>query len=217
MKTATRKKVLFVDDHPLVAQGLSLQLKNDSELLVCGSASGIHIALEKMKDAQPDILVIDLTLEDGSGLDLLNQTKTNFPNVSCIILSMHKESVFVKRCIKAGAKGYVRKDQPFDVIINAIRSVARGRMYLSEAAKELIMNQLGSSGDSLSDMIDELTDREFEIFHLIGQGLRQKTIAEKLCLSTHTINAHTQNIRSKLQLDNMEQLIDTAFEWFKDS
>lgn len=217
MKNEKRKKVLFVDDHPLVAQGLTLQLKKDSELTVCGSSPSIQDALQQVEELQPDVMVIDLTLEDGSGLELANQIKTGHPDIVCIILSMHKENVFVKRCMKAGAKGYVRKDQPYDVIVEAIRTVSRGKMYLSEASKELIMNQLGSSGDTLSDLIDELTDREFEIFHLIGQGLRQKTIAEKLCLSAHTINAHTQNIRSKLQLANMDQLIDTAFEWFKDS
>ncbi|MBZ0255064.1 response regulator transcription factor [bacterium] len=215
MKPTKPARILFVDDHPLIAHGLALQLKEDPELNVCGTASSYVEAMGEIEKEKPDIVVTDLSLGDGNGMDLVKTVKESQPSISCIILSMHNELAFAGRCIRAGAKGYISKDQPLPYILNGIRAVAKGDLFLSENVKQQMMDHLTMTGDKFATEIDELSDREFEIMHLIAEGLRPRQISEKLVLSPRTINTHCQNIRTKLHLSSMDDLIDKSIKWFK--
>ncbi len=210
-----RRKVLIVDDHPLVREGLADLINKEKDIVVCGWAKDIPQTIKAIEKLNPDVVTVDISLENESGLDLMKDIKARFPDLPVLALSMHQESIFAERAIRAGAKGYITKQEATKKVITAIRKVLDGRLYLSETMKEkLVYSLIGNKdSDTGSSPIDRLTDRELEVFRLIGQGKATRQIAEQLCLSTKTIETYRSRIKEKLNLSSGSELLRCAFQW----
>jgi DNA-binding NarL/FixJ family response regulator len=210
-----RKKVLIVDDHPIVIEGLTDLINKEEDIIVCGWAKDIPQTIKAIKKLKPDIVTVDISLENASGLDLMKDIKAHFPGLPMLALSMHEESLYAQRAIKAGAKGYITKQEATKKVITAIRKVLEGRLYLSEMMKEKLLYSLIGNDESndASSPIDRLTDRELEVFNLLGQGKATRQIAEQLCLSVKTIETYRSRIKEKLNLSSGSELLQRAFQW----
>lgn len=207
-------RVLLVDDHPIVRQGVLNLIQNEPDMTVCAEAATTHEALDACARLAPDVAVVDLSIKDGSGLELTKDMKVRRPKMPVLILSMHDEAVYCERALRAGAKGYLMKDQAGENIISAIRKVLGGDIYLSENMAQTILSKVvaGEPGRGTSP-VDRLSDRELEIFRLLGQGLGTKEIAARLHRSAKTIDAHRENIKRKLRLGNSSDLLQHAIQW----
>jgi DNA-binding NarL/FixJ family response regulator len=207
-------KILIVDDHPLVRQGLIGLLSTQPDFTVCGEASGIAEARQLADAERPDVAIIDITLEDGSGIELIKDLRASFANMKLLVLSMHDELVFAERALRAGALGYVNKQEVSRSIVRAIREVLKGKMYLSQRATErMVQLAVGSKAHAGASPVERLTDREIEIFQMIGQGLTTRQIAGKLGLSPKTVDAHRERIKQRLELKNVTELTKHAVQW----
>ncbi|HVU17224.1 MAG TPA: response regulator transcription factor [Candidatus Didemnitutus sp.] len=209
-----RRRVFLVDDHPLVREWLGSLIEQQPDLAVCGQAGSSGTAFEAISRLQPDIAVVDLSLEDGSGLELIKQLQSLTPPPKVLVLSMHDEAFYAERALRAGAAGYVMKRSATGRVIDAIRHVLEGRLYISEAVSEkmaekfvLARTRPGTSPIAL------LSDREIEVFQMIGQGLETRRIAEMLHLSPKTVQVYCGRIKEKLGLDNATALIGEAVRW----
>jgi DNA-binding NarL/FixJ family response regulator len=207
---APAKRILVVDDHAMIREGLSATIRSEPGLEVCGAFGSAYEALAGMKTLQPDLVLLDITLPDKNGLELLKDIRVAYPHLSILVLSMHDDSLYAERALRAGAGGYITKQQPPRILLAAIHSVLGGRIYLSEQASESILRRLSGHKGEASSAMEGLTDREFEIFQLIGEGLTTAQIARKLHLSPKTIAVHYSNIRGKLKLPAYTDLIRYA-------
>ena len=210
-----RKKVLIVDDHPIVIEGLTDLINKEEDIEVCGWAKDIPQTIKAIKKLLPDVVTVDISLENASGLDLIKDIKTQFPDLPMLALSMHEESLYAQRAIRAGAKGYITKQEATKKVITAIRKVLEGRLYLSETMKDKLLYSLIGNDElnEASSPIDRLTDRELEVFSLLGQGKATRQIAEQLCLSVKTIETYRSRIKEKLHLSSGSELLRCAFQW----
>ena len=210
-----KRKVLIVDDHPLVREGLTDLINKEKDIVVCGWAKDIPQTIKAIEKLKPDVVTVDISLENASGLDLMKDIKARFPGLPVLALSMHQESIFAERAIRAGAKGYITKQEATKKVITAIRKVLEGRLYLSETMKEkLVYSLIGNKeSDTGTSLTDRLTDRELEVFRLIGQGKATRQIAEQLCLSAKTIETYRSRIKEKLNLSSGSELLRCAFQW----
>ena len=208
-------RVLVVDDHPVVRQGLRLLLSQEDDMVVSAEAETVREALRlAAADEPPDVAVVDISLRDESGIELVKELKLRHPKLPVLVLSMHDESLYAERMLRAGARGYVMKEEPPERVVEAIRKVRQGQLALSEAmASRLLEKLVTGGGDASLSPIDRLTDREVQVFELIGRGLSTRQIAEKLHLSVKTIEAHRANIKRKLHLPDAIALIRQAFDW----
>lgn len=207
-------RVLVVDDHPLMRQGLRQLVAGESDLEMCGEAADVPDALTQVKATRPDLVVVDISLKDGNGLELIKQLKTLHPELKMIAVSMHEESLFAERVLHAGALGYVNKEEPPDVLLEAIRQVLRGKIFLSGNMTDRILSRAaGSNSDVPQSPLATLSDRELEVFVLIGKGNSTRAIAEKLHLSSKTVDTYRQNIKSKLNLHSAAELTIHAAQW----
>ena len=210
----TKTKVLIVDDHPIVRQGLRGFINREADLEVCGEADDAPAALAAIRKLQPDIAIVDISLKETSGLELIKDIKTQYPDIVVLVLSMHDESLYAERVLRAGARGYITKQQATDHIIMAIRTVLAGEVYLSDRMKQRIMGKLvGERRDVGAKAMDRLSDRELEVFELIGRGHSTRQIAEKLYLSVKTIETYRQHIKEKLHLADAAELLQHAIQW----
>lgn len=206
--------LLIVDDHPIVRRGLVELINHEKDLNVCADVSGAHEALDVLKQHIPHMCIIDLTLEGIGGLDLIKQVKSLYKDLPMLVLSMHDESVYAERALRGGAKGYIMKQAGADNLLVAIRKVLRGEVYVSDAmASRMLGAYVGDKGTTDKSPIDRLSDRELEVFELIGQGLGSRQIAEKLCVSIKTIESHREHIKEKLNLKNAAELVQRAVQW----
>ena len=205
-------RILIVDDHPLVRTGLAQLIGDCPDLEVCGEAGDMAEALRRVDELQPDLVVIDLSLAGGSGLDLIEHIKAREQGISMLVASMHDEALYAERVLAAGARGYVNKQEAQDRIIFAIRRVLGGKVYLSERMTERLLSGIDESSSAKRD-IDTLSNRELQVFELIGQGVPTGRIAEQLNLSTKTIETHQAHIKKKLGLDSAHQLTQRAIRW----
>lgn len=215
---ATAKKnptrVLIVDDHPLLRRGVGQLINNEKDMTVCGEAEDAHKALTAIQDYKPDIAVIDVSLGGTSGIELLKNIKVRWPKLLVLVLSMHDEAVYAQRALRAGAAGYIMKQEATERVLVAIRKILNGEVYLSERLGNRMLNTLVGGRASLSGSpIEELSDRELEVFGLIGQGHGTRPIAEKLHLSVKTIESHRAHIKEKLGLKNATELVHHAIQW----
>jgi len=210
-----KKKVLVVDDHPIVREGLADLINKEKDMVVCGSAADVPQTLRAIKDLGPDVVTVDISLEDASGLELIKDIKAKFPSLPVLALSMHQESLYAERALRSGAKGYVTKHEATREVISAIRKVLDGQLYLSESMKEkLLYHFVGdTSADDASSPIHRLTDRELEVFSLLGQGKGTRQIAEHLCLSVKTVETYRSRIKEKLNLHSGPELLRSAVQW----
>jgi DNA-binding NarL/FixJ family response regulator len=197
----------------VLRQGMARLINDQPDLMVCGEADSPVEAMKALSAANPDLAIVDLTLRGGDGLELCKQIHDRFPSISMLVVSMHEESLYAERALKAGASGYVMKQEPQETVINALRTVAKGDVFLSEKmSAKLLRNFSGSKSDSELAPLERLTDRELEIFRLIGDGQSVRAIAEKLFLSTKTVEAHKEHIKQKLNLKSSNELLQYAIE-----
>lgn len=210
-----KKRVLVVDDHPIVREGLADLINKEKDIVVCGGAENIPQTMKAIKKLEPDIITVDISLEDASGLELIKDIKTKYPDLPILALSMHQESFYAERAIRAGAKGYITKKDATKKVIKAIRTVLEGRLYLSEKMKDkLLYSLIGDKGlDTCGSLTEHLTDRELEVFSLLGQGKGTRQIAEQLYLSVKTIETYRSRIKEKLNLSSGSELLQYAFQW----
>jgi len=206
-------RILIVDDHPIVCRGLAELIENEADLAVCGEAGDIIEALKQVGEAQPHLAVIDLSLRNCSGIELIKQLKARHPGVKMLVTSMHDETVYAERALRAGAMGYINKEEATVSIIEAIRQVLRGKVYLSRRMTDTLLQQVARGEPPNRSLVDHLTDRELEVFELIGQGLTTRQIASSLHLSIKTIETHRDGIKTKLNLTTGPQLARRAVEW----
>lgn len=210
-------RVLIVDDHPIVREGFRALISQHEELIVCGEAESADEALELVESMAPDVAVIDISLKDSDGLELIRRIRDQNHKVRMLVSSMHDESFYARRSLRAGALGYVSKENAAGEIIEAIQRVLKGRIYLSqEMSEHLISSMLGTEEDSDYRSVDSLSDRELEVFRWIGRGLTTREIADKLVLSVKTVETYRQRIREKLDLRNGAELARRASQWMLD-
>ena len=209
-------RVLLVDDHPLMRTGLTLLLNATADLEVCAEAGNAAEAIGLITKLSPDIVVLDLGLPDRNGLEVLKDFQALNPNLPVLVVSMHDEMLYAERTLRAGARGYVMKEAGGEKLLLAIRAVSEGRVFVSERVSSELLGNLGrktSVNPNRDLMLDRLSDREFEIFRLLGEGHSTRTIAERLRLSPKTVDAHRANIKSKLALKDGAALVRQSVRW----
>jgi DNA-binding NarL/FixJ family response regulator len=209
-----RKKTVFVvDDHPLLRQGLALLINREPDLSVCGEAEEAHSAMEAIAVKQPDILIADISLNGPDGLDLLKSLRTVYPDLPVLILSMHDESIYAERALRARANGYIMKQEAAEKVLVAVRRILGGDIYLSDRMANKLLHQFitGASTD-MTSQLSALSDRELEVFRLIGEGRSTRQIAEKLHLSMKTVETYQAHIKSKLSLRSGRELVQHAIQ-----
>jgi DNA-binding NarL/FixJ family response regulator len=210
-------QILVVDDHPLVRFGLSSLIDSEPDLDICGETGMISEALELVRSTRPDLIIIDLSLADGNGLDLVKRLRVHDDDIRILVCSMHDESLFAQRAISAGARGYINKQEATTHIINAIRHVLSDKVWLSQQMTErLLQGMVENHSEPKVATIDSLSDRELEVFGLIGRGMGPTQIAEQLHLSVKTIETHREKIKKKLNLRSGSELSRWAIQWIID-
>lgn len=207
-------RILLVDDHPVVRQGLRLLIEAEPDLEIAAEASTARDAVELAEADPPDVAVIDLALADRSGLELIKDLKIRVPGLAMLVLSMHDESLYAERALRAGARGYVMKHEATDTLLNAIRKVHGGEIAVSPKMATRILNQLVAGQPAqVTNPVSRLSDRELEVFTLIGQGIGTRQIAERLFLSIKTVEAHRENIKQKLEIKSGPELTRYAVQY----
>ena len=202
---------MLVDDHPLMREGLAQLINQEPDLTVCGQFDNAGGAFEAIPTLRPDLAIVDLSLKESSGLELVKNTKALYPKLRILILSMHEESLYAERALHAGAAGYIMKEEAADKVLGAIRQVLGGGVYLSDTLSAQLMRQMvGGKAQPGPSSMERLSDRELEVFNLIGQGRSTRQIAEQLHLSIKTIESHRAHIKEKLHLGNSAELVHRA-------
>jgi len=208
-----KAKIFLVDDHPIVRQGLGLLINREADLVVCGEADGAPAALQGIASLQPDLLVIDISLDGPDGIELLKTIRVKEPILPVLILSMHEESTYAERSLRAGANGYIMKQEATERVLVAIRRILDGKVYLSERLTNRMLEQfVHGAGSSKSDPLGTLSDRELEVYRLIGAGHGTRRIAEELHVSVKTVESYQAHIKEKLSLRNARELVQHAIE-----
>lgn len=208
------KRIVIIDDHPIVRQGFKQLIEMETDLRVVGEADDAYKGIGVIKKIRPDLALVDLSLKEGSGLELIKNLQNEFPALPILVVSLHDENVYAERALKAGAKGFIMKAEATENVMIAIRQVLNGGIYLSNSMKTKFLERLtGPSARLADDMSQILSDREFEVFQLIGEGLKTRSIAEQLNLSIKTVETYKSHIKIKLQLKDSVELIQRAVEW----
>ena len=211
---ANRKTVLIVDDHELMRQGLAQLIAQEPDLVVCGECEDAASAMKAIEKSRPDLAIVDITLKDSHGIELIKDIRARWPGLLVLVLSMHDELFYAERVLRAGARGYVTKAEASAKVVEAIRKVLGNGIYVSDAvASRVLCKMVGAKADTVSFALDALTDREFEVFELIGQGLESREIAERLHVSVKTVSTHREHIKQKLNLDSATELLMYAVQW----
>ncbi|HEX3820722.1 MAG TPA: response regulator transcription factor [Candidatus Sulfotelmatobacter sp.] len=212
--SATKKKILVVDDHPIVRQGLALLINRESDLMVCGEAQEATTAIHMLTMNRPDFLIVDISLNGPDGLDLLKSVRTSHPSLPVLILSMHDEGIYAERALRAGANGYIMKQEAAERVLVAIRRILGGEIYVSDnIANRMLKHYITGPGTLRSSSIADLSDRELEVFRLIGEGHGTRQIAEALHLSVKTVESYQAHIKEKLSLRSARELVQHAIRW----
>ena len=222
---AEKKRLLLVDDHPILRQGLASVLNQQAHLCVCGEANDAAEALALAERLQPDLALVDLSLRNGDGVELLKDLRVRQPRLLTLVLSMHDEALYAERALRAGARGYVMKQEKLDRLLLAIGRVLSGAIYVSDQVAARAVQRLAVGGapgtaevpGTLDSYVERLTDRELQVFRLIGRGLGTRLIADNLHLSRKTIESHREHIKTKLGLRDGSELVQRAIQWAKDA
>src|ERR1700680_120762 len=209
-----KKRILVVDDHPIIRQGLALMLNREADLVVCGEAEDATGAMLVMASARPDVLIVDISLNGPDGLDLLKNIRTTHPALPVLILSMHDESIYAERALRAGAKVYIMKQEATEKVLVAIRRILNGEIYVSERiANKMLKHYITGASSLKNSSISDLSDRELEVFRLIGEGHGTRQIAEELNLGIRTVASSQAHIKEKLSLRSARELMQHAIQW----
>jgi DNA-binding NarL/FixJ family response regulator len=211
--TAARQRILLVEDHPIVSHALAELLSHEPDLEVCGIADDSGSALRQIGLLQPDLVLLDISLHGRGGLELLKDIRVRYPKPLILVLSMHDENLYAARCVRAGAGGYIMKQEATANVLTAIHRVLQGEIYLSPVMERRMMQRLAHGGPrAILEPLEILTDRELEIFRLIGHGKGSREIAQLLCLSVKTIESHRAHIKEKLNLQSANRLVQYAIQ-----
>lgn len=209
-----KKRILIVDDHPMMRQGLAQLIGAEPDLSVCGEAENAGLALAALGALKPDLVLADISLPGKNGLELIKDFQVLQPGLPVLVISMHDESLYAERVLRAGGRGYIMKQEGGKKLMLAVRQVLGGKIYVSEKmAAEILETLSGRHAGAAGSPMEKLTDREFEIFHLIGQGNGTRAIAGQLHLSIKTVEAHRANIKAKLKLKSAMELVRFAVRW----
>ena len=216
-QASAKARIFLVDDHALLRHGLAQLINQQTDLEVCGQAERADQALHDIMALNPDVVVADLSLDrDISGIELIKTLKARCPQANILVLSMHDELVFAERTLRAGARGYVMKDEPLHIVLDAVRQVLHGHVWLSDNMTEtMLADMLNRKPDTRRFPVERLSDRELEVLQLVGRGLGASLIAQKLHLSVKTIETHRANIKEKLNLPDAAALLEYAIQWIQ--
>ncbi len=209
-----KARVLVADDHPITRGGVVQIVNSQPDMIACWEASNAKQALDGVLTATPDLVVTDFTMPDKNGLELIKDIRALRPELPILVLSMHEESLYANRLLHAGARGYITKMEGSEKLIAAMRHILGGQIYVSERVSARILEIFSGNSSSVTrSLVDELSDREYEIFELIGHGLATQQIANRLFLSIKTVDAHRSNIKAKLKIETTNELIVFAARW----
>lgn len=207
-------RIVIVDDHPVVRLGLTQMLADQQEFEICGEAEGAAEALSVIEQACPDLVIVDISLKNGSGLSLVKQLAAKDRSIKVLVSSMHDETLYAERALRAGALGYIAKEEAIDSMVDALRKVRSGAIYLSPAMTDRVLQSIAwGELENGRAPLEQLSDRELEVFELIGQGLTTRSTADHLGLSVKTVETYRENIKTKLNLENNNELICRAAQW----
>lgn len=209
-----KRKIFIVDDHPIVRKGLSQMINQEADLVVCGEADSAQHALESLKKSQPDLIIVDISLQGIDGIELIKIIKARYSNLPALVVSMHDESLFAERALRVGARGYIMKQEAIEKMMEAIRRVLRGELYISEGVSANIVKRfIDGKTEATKSAIESLSVRELEVFQLIGKGIGTRQIADNLNVSIKTVESYRANIKEKLNLKNATELMKHAVHW----
>jgi DNA-binding NarL/FixJ family response regulator len=214
-RDSTEKKIFLVDDHPMMREGLAQLIAQESDLAVCGEAEDATEALDRIEELEPDLALVDITLRSTNGLELIKDLRIRAPQMAILVISMHDESLYAERVLRAGGRGYIMKQEGGKKLMEAIRHVLNGKTYVSDKISAKILDNFSGRPSESSSPVEHLTDREFQVFQSIGQGLSTKEIADKLHVSAKTIEVHRVNIKEKLGIRTAPELIRFAVRWIE--
>jgi DNA-binding NarL/FixJ family response regulator len=206
---AAQHRVMIVDDHPVVRQGIKLMINAEPDLTICGEAENEQQARRLVRELKPDALVVDLSLGDGDGFNVVRDVHAHFPEIRVLVLSMHDEAIYAERLLSQGASGYIMKQAATEQLVTALRTVLRGERFVSESLQRTLTERLNDGSDSGS----RLSARELQVISLIGQGLGTREIADNLSLSVKTVETHRLTIKRNLALETNAQLVQYAIKW----
>ncbi len=210
---SAKAKVLIVDDHPVVREGLAMHLATQPDLEVCGDAEDLPGALTLLASARPDVAIIDISLKNSNGIDLIRRIRDRDQAVRILVWSMYPENLYAERALRAGAQGYLNKGQATHHVLDAVRAILRGRVYVSGVIAEQLLRRVVGRRPEERSAIDSLSDRELEAFQLIGEGMTTESIAEKMHVSPKTVETFRARIKEKLGISNLTELIQRAAQW----
>ncbi len=209
-----KRRVLIVDDHPVFRHGMAALINAEPDLAVCGEASNSPLALEAMRTLQPDVALLDVSLPGTNGIELIKLMKAERPKLPLLMLSMHDESLYALRALRAGASGYVMKAEALNQVLNALRKVLKGEVYVSpQFSERLIFKAIHSLDGGMGSPVDQLSDRELEVLQLLGRGFGTREIAGELHLSVKTIETHRAHIKEKLGFKDASEMVRFAIDW----
>ncbi|MBM4354264.1 MAG: response regulator transcription factor [Deltaproteobacteria bacterium] len=210
---SVRKRLLVVDDHAVVRLGLRQLLGREPDLIVCGEVGTVREAVEAIRRLKPDMVIADISLVNGSGLDLVKEIRRSNSRLPVLVLSMHDETLFAERALKAGANGYIMKMEAPQELVIAVRTVLAGQVFVSRKMVSRLLNRFHGGSPEAGDPVETLTDRELQLFTMIGSGLTTKEIAGHLCVSPKTVDSHRSSIKRKLQVGTTVELTCMAARW----
>jgi DNA-binding NarL/FixJ family response regulator len=217
MTILQQRRIVIVDDHPILREGLRGLIDQQSDLVVCGEAATVEAAARLLRETSPDGMVVDISLGKESGLELIQQARELLPAMAILVLSMHDEMIYAERALRSGAGGYVMKQEATAQVITALRCVLEGRMFVSPAVTERLLNTLARPSSSRPNYsVDRLTNRELEVFRLIGTGVTSAEIAMHLHISRKTVETHRTRIKEKLGASTAAELVIQAATWLRD-
>ncbi len=206
--------ILIVEDHPIFRMGLKEMIDHESDMRVCGEAETVDDALSLVQSCRPDLAIVDLSLKESNGMDLIREISDHYPDCATLVLSMHDEALHAERCLLAGAKGYIMKQEASDQVVTAIRQILAGQIHVSPRIMSRLLNVFRQKPDlAKSSPLASISDRELEIFQLIGKGLSSKQIAMQLNISIKTVGTYRERIKEKLSLTNASELVRCAVVW----
>ena len=209
-----KRTVLIVDDHPIVRQGLAQLINQEHDLVVCGQAEDAHEAIRAVRENEPDMVIVDISLKDTSGVELIKDLQVQHPELPILTLSMHDEAVYGERALRAGARGYIMKQEAIEKVVTAIRRVLAGEVYVSDGmAAKMVSKLVGGASKRTGSLVERLSDRELEVFRMLGEGYNTRETAEKLHLSVKTIETYRAHIKDKLALQDASELLRAAIQW----
>jgi len=213
-KSRGKRTVLIVDDHPIVRQGLAMLINQEQDLVVCGQAEDAHEAMRAVRESEPDMVIVDISLKETSGVELIKDLQVQHPDLPILTLSMHDEAVYGERALRAGARGYIMKQEATEKVVTAIRRVLEGEIYVSDGmAAKMVSKLVVGAGKRTGSPVERLSDRELEVFRMLGEGYNTREMAEKLHLSVKTIETYRAHIKDKLGLQDASELLRSAIQW----